>query len=258
MTGIPITSLHAWERRYGFPHSLARTMGGHRLYSEKDVTLLRLVKAQIDQGITARQAVIAVHKMDIEGRLPTQQPIETPRPLAPLSASPAGHAQLAEALFQHDLVRADQLMGELLAFYSPEEITLNIIGPVLAELGEAWAQGRITVADEHLASNYLRQRLLMWPVVYLGQDVPFADLANLIDQIRPGALVLVGMLAESAGLLAGWPQSIKQTAGRPLVAFAGRAFVLQPELQEQVQGLYLGDTIQAGLARLEEKLLQQR
>ena len=58
MTGIPITTLHAWERRYGFPHSSARTLGGHRLYSEKDVTLLRCVKAQIDQGITARQAVM--------------------------------------------------------------------------------------------------------------------------------------------------------------------------------------------------------
>jgi MerR family transcriptional regulator, light-induced transcriptional regulator len=295
MTGIPITTLHAWERRYGFPHSSARTLGGHRLYSEKDVTLLRCVKAQIDQGITASQAVIAVHKMDLEGRLPAEHAIETPGPVAARPTSPAGHAQLAEALYQHDLTRADQLMGEMLAFNSPEEITLNIIGPVLAELGEAWSGGRITVTDEHLASNYLRQRLLMWlvtgpparqgkpivlacapgewhegsllmlgvllrrrgwPVVYLGQDVPFADLAGFVEQIQPGALVLVGMLEETARRLVEWPQWIKQANGTPLVAFAGRPFVLQPELQSQVQGLYLGDTIQAGLARLEETLMQ--
>ena len=97
-----------------------------------------------------------------------------------------------------------------------------------------------------------------WPVAYLGQDVPFADLAGFVEQIQAGALVLVGMLEESARALAGWPQWIKQTAGRPLVAFAGRAFVLQPELQEQVPGLYLGDTIQVGLARLEESLIPQR
>ena len=295
MTGIPITTLHAWERRYGFPHSSARTLGGHRLYSEKDVTLLRSVKAQIDQGITARQAVIAVHKMDLEGHLPAGNSVETARPVAALSTSPAGYAQLVEALYQHDLTRADQLMGEMLAFFSPEEITLNVIGPVLAGLGEAWAEGRITVTDEHLVSNYLRQRLLMWlvtgpparqtnpivlacapgewhegsllmlgvllrrrgwPVAYLGQDVPFADLAPFVAQIQPGALVLVGMLEESARQLAGWPQWINQVAGRPLVAFAGRAFVVQPELQKQVPGLYLGDTIQAGLAKLEESLLQ--
>jgi methanogenic corrinoid protein MtbC1 len=216
-----------------------------------------------------------------------------PHPITALPAGPAGHAQLAEALYQHDLTRADQLMGEMLAFYSPEEITLTVIGPVLAELGVAWAEGRIKVTDEHLASNYLRQRLLMWlvtgpparqtrpivlacapgewhegsllmlgvllrrrgwPVAYLGQDVPFADLAGFIEQVQPAALVLVGMLEETARLLAGWPQWIKQNSDRPLVAFAGRAFVLQPELQGQVQGLYLGDSIQEGLARLEGTL----
>ncbi len=64
-----------------------------------------------------------------------------------------------------------------------------------------------------------------WPVAYLGQNVPFADLAVFVEQIQPGALVLVGMLEEPARLLADWPQWIKQTAGRPLVTFAGRAFV---------------------------------
>jgi methanogenic corrinoid protein MtbC1 len=81
------------------------------------------------------------------------------------------------------------------------------------------------------------------PVAYLGQDVPFADLTVLIEQIHPGALVLVAMSAESAQTLIGWPQWIKQIAGRPLVTFAGRGFVIQPELQSQLPGLYLGDTI---------------
>jgi MerR family transcriptional regulator, light-induced transcriptional regulator len=291
MTGIPIATLHAWERRYGFPHSSGRTLGGHRLYSEKDVTLLRCVKAQIEQGITARQAVTAVQKMELEGRLPPGHPIEAPRSMDRLPASPAGHAQLSEALLQHDLARADQFIGEMLAFTSPEEITLNVIGPVLAELGDAWAEGRITVTDEHLASNYLRQRLLMWmvtgpppretnpivlacapeewhegsllmlgvllrrqgwPVAYLGQNVPFADLAVFVGQIQPSAVVLVGMRAEPARLLADWPKWIKQAAGRPLVAFGGRAFVIQPELRDRVSGIYLGDTVKDGLARLEE------
>jgi DNA-binding transcriptional MerR regulator len=293
MTGIPVTTLHAWERRYGFPHSSARTPGGHRLYSERDVTLLRCVKGQIAQGITARQAVTAVQKMDLEGRLPPGHLLEALRTADRLPASPAGHAQLAEALFQHDLVRADQLLGEMLAFTSPEEITLNVIGPVLAELGEAWAEGRITVSDEHLASNYLRQRLLMWmitgptarekstivlacapgewhegsllmlgvllrrqgwPVAYLGQNVPFADLAAFVEQVQPGAVVLVGMLEEPARRLADWPNWIKQSAGGPLVAFAGRAFVLQPELKNLIPGIYLGDTVKEGLDRLEELL----
>jgi DNA-binding transcriptional MerR regulator len=292
LTGIPVTTLHAWERRYGFPHPSGRTAGGHRLYSEKDVIRLRSVKTQIGQGLTARQAVTAVQKMDLEGRLPGN-PVELPRDAALSSPSPAGGAQLAEALFQHDLRRADQLLAEMLAFSSPEEITLNIIGPVLAGLGEAWEAGRITVSDEHLASNYLRQRLLMWlvtgppprttnpivlacapgewhegsllmlgvllrrrgwPVAYLGQNVPFADLASFVEQVQPSAVVLVGMLEETARLLADWPKWIKPSAVHPLVAYGGRAFVLQPKLKEQVPGIYLGDTIQAGLTKLMELL----
>jgi hypothetical protein len=46
-------------------------------------------------------------------------------------------------------------------------------------------------------------------------------------------------------------------AARPLVAFAGRAFVHRPEQQSRVPGLYLGDTIQTGLTRLEEILLRK-
>jgi MerR family transcriptional regulator, light-induced transcriptional regulator len=292
LTGIPVTTLHAWERRYDFPHPSGRTAGGHRLYSEKDVTLLRSIKAQIGQGLTARQAVTAVQKMDLEGRLPGFS-IELPGTIDLSSPSPAGRAQLAEALFQHDLMGADQLLAEMLAFSSPEEITLNIIGPVLAELGEAWEAGRITVSDEHLASNYLRQRLLMWlvtgpppreinpivlacapgewhegsllmlavllrrrgwPVAYLGQNVPFADLAVFVEQVQPPLLVLVGMLEDTARALANWPKWIKPSKDRRLVTFAGRAFVLQPELKNQVPGIYLGDTVQAGLVKLEELL----
>jgi DNA-binding transcriptional MerR regulator len=293
MTGIPVTTLHAWERRYGFPHSSGRTTGGHRLYSEKDVSMLRSVKAHIEQGITARLAVAAVQRMDLEDRLLPGQPAEAPHAGKLVSPSPAGQAQLVEALFQHDLERADRLMAEMLAFSSPEELTLHVIGPALAELGEAWADGRITVSEEHLASNYLRQRLLMWlvsgppprdtnpivlacapgewheggllmlgvllrrrgwPVAYLGQNVPLPDLAAFVEQVQARVLVLVAMLEETAGVLADWPKWIQPAAGRTLVAFAGRAFVLQPELIEQVPGIYLGDSILEGMARIEALL----
>ena len=292
MTGIPIATLHAWERRYGFPHPTARTQGGHRLYSEKEVTLLRFVKAQIEQGVTASQAVIAVQKMDLDGRLPPDQPLGAPRILGPVP-SPAGPAQLNEALFQHDLAHADQIMGDMLAFYPPEEIIHTMIGPALVELGSAWAEGRISVADEHLASNYLRQRLLIWmtsgpparetkpivlacapgewhdgsllmlgvllrrrgwPVAYLGQNVPLSNLAAFVQQVGSQVVVLVAMLEERARLLADWPQWIRQTSGRPLVTYAGRAFVIHPELKDLVPGVYLGDRLPEGLLKLEELL----
>jgi methanogenic corrinoid protein MtbC1 len=198
--------------------------------------------------------------------------------------------RLLESLKNHDLALADQITGEMLAFLSPEEITLDVIVPVLVQIGEAWERGQISIATEHFASNYLRHRLLMWmvtgppprpvkplvlacapgewhegsllilgvllrrkgwPVAYLGQNVPFEDLADFVREIQPSVIVLIAMLEETARTIAEWPRWIEQNNGKPLVAFGGRAFVLRPELQQNVPGYYLGDTLQEGMARLE-------
>ena len=289
VTGVPIATLHAWERRYGFP-AAARTAGGHRLYSEKDITRLRWVKSQVDSGLTVSRAVIAVRSFETDGRLFLPVEMETsPRPGPVTINSPSLRGSLLEALTHHDLPRADQLMGEMLAFYSPEELTLDVIGPALNAIGEAWEQGFISVATEHLASNFLRHRLLMWmvtgptprpgnpivlacapdewhegsllmlgvllrrkgwPVAYLGQNVPFHDLAQFIDRIQPRAVVLVAMREEPAQALAAWPHWINQVAGKPVIAFGGRAFVVKPELQGLVPGIFLGTAIPDGLRNL--------
>lgn len=292
VTGIAIPTLHAWERRYGFPQA-ARTAGGHRLYSEKDIARLRWVKMQVDAGLTVSRAIAAARALEAEGRLflPPAPDVGAPPGQGPAAASLRD--ALLQALTHHDLAAADRLMGEMLAFRSPEDLTLEVIAPALAQIGEAWEQGRITVATEHLASNYLRHRLLMWmvtgpsprptnpivlacapdewhegsllmlgvllrrqgwPVAYLGQNVPFHDLADFVKEIQPPAVILVAMRAETARALAEWPQWITQSNGKPIIAFGGRAFVLQPELQGLVAGQYLGDSIQGGIQRIAELL----
>lgn len=289
VTGVPTATLHAWERRYGFP-AAERTAGGHRLYSEKDIARLRWVKSQVDTGLAVSRAVVAVRAVEAEGRLflPVEPNVELMSETR-ISSLNSTRDTLLSALTRHDLARADQLLGEQLAFYSPEDLTINIIGPVLNSIGEAWEQGHLTVSDEHLASNYLRHRLLMWlvtgptpkpgnplilacapgewhegsllmlavllrrqswPVAYLGQNVPFNDLEAFSVMMIPRAIVMVAMSNKTARGLAAWPQWIKQVGGQPAVTFGGRAFVVQPELKGLVPGLYLGDTIPEGLQNL--------
>jgi hypothetical protein len=289
VTGVPITTLHAWERRYGFPNA-ERTAGGHRLYSEKDIARLRWVKSQVDMGLTVSRAVIAVRAAEADGRLYVG--VE-PEPISKAeSGTLSSHSirvTLLDSLTHHDLLRADQFMGEMLAFFSPEELTLNIIGPVLNSIGEAWENGEISIATEHLASNYLRHRLLMWmvtgttprsgnpvllacapgelhegsllmlgvllrrqgwPVAYLGQNAPLEDLATFINDIHPRAVVFVAMSKKPAKELSKWPQWIRQVNGNPPVTFGGRAFIRHPDLQGSVPGVFLGETIQEGLTTL--------
>jgi DNA-binding transcriptional MerR regulator len=292
VTGISIPTLHAWERRYGFPKA-ARSAGGHRLYSEKDIARLRWIKSQVDSGLIVSRAIAAAQSLEEGGHLlmpGASEAVAHPKQTPAKSNLPEG---LFEALIHHDLPGADRLMGEMLAFTSPEDLTLNVIGPALARIGDAWEAGQITVATEHLASNYLRHRLLMWmvtgptarssnpiilacapgewhegsllmlgvllrrrgwPVAYLGQNVPFHSLSDFIQDIQPPAILLVAMREESARKLVDWPQWIPQLGGKPLVAFGGRAFVIKPEYQQMVPGYYLGDGIQEGITKLESLL----
>ncbi len=299
MTGVSMATLRAWERRYNFPES-ERTAGGHRLFSEYDVLRLRWVKERIEEGMQTAQAINALHHQELSGNLTLVE--QLPAPPEETGDRTAPHLssykeQVSTALAALDLEKAGSLLGEVLAVSAPEDVIVSVIGPALAEIGEAWETGNLGVAGEHLASNYLRQRLLMWmasgpppkpvnpvllacapsewhegsllmlgallrrrrwPVAYLGQSLPFQDLSDFMRSLDPSLVVLVAMTESSAAELAQWPDWLPQAAqsGKPAIGFGGRIYTLQPGWQERTPGVYLGDTIQAGLAAIERLLLQ--
>ena len=55
-TGLPAATLRAWERRYG-ALSPGRTDSGYRLYSARDIAVLRWLKARVDEGMNISQAL---------------------------------------------------------------------------------------------------------------------------------------------------------------------------------------------------------
>jgi MerR family transcriptional regulator, light-induced transcriptional regulator len=256
VTDIPAATLRVWERRYGFPDT-SRTEGGHRLYSEEDIQRLRWVKSRVDEGMQTRQAVRALKSLEESGGAL----LDTGTLMSELDSTdgPATEAQeieagsyiellkhrLFETLIRHDTLRADDLFSEALALYSPEDVMLHMIRPTLREIGEGWARGDIKIGTEHLATGYLRQRLLAWlrsgpplfsvpptvlacapgeyhegslmifgalmrrrrwPVAYLGQSIPLPDLASFVETANPLAIVIVAMTEEPAAALARWPE----------------------------------------------------
>jgi DNA-binding transcriptional MerR regulator len=316
MTGISVATLRAWERRYGYP-TLGRTVGGHRLYSEKDVINLRWIKGQIDEGLQTAQAIHMLRNREERaaqqaglGQPPGALPESVLLPGKPGNGQPAERAvpgtladmldlrgRLWNALLAYDTAAADQVMGDALLTYSLDDLIFRVIEPVFNEIGRGWEEGKITVAMEHLTTHYLRHRLLMWmlggpplyparpvvlacapgelhegsllilgallrrrrwPVAYLGQTVPLADLASLVREVQPPAVVLVAMTEGSAAQLADWPRYLPDAAetGRPVLAFGGRIFSEQPEWRERVPGMFLGETLEEGLDRL-DSLLQK-
>ncbi len=291
MTGIAIATLRAWERRYGFPES-GRTSGGHRLYSEDDVDCLRWVKTHIDGGMRASKAIQALLRRNKETLAQSDQPTHAERSASDPTALQLFHKQLFQALVAHNLTGADHILGEALLVHSLDDLILDVIGPTMAEVGQAWMDNHIGVATEHLATNYLRHRLQTWaissapayplapvalacapgelheggllilsallrrrrwPVAYLGQTVPLPSLAKLAQDIKPQMIVLAAMLKESAQALTDlgkWLPTAIET-GQPIVAYGGRIFNEQPEWRARVPGLFLGETLRAGLQAIE-------
>src|SRR3712207_2536378 len=54
-SGVPVPTLRAWEQRYGVLRPL-RSPGGHRYYTEDDLTRVGLIRELVTQGWTAAAA----------------------------------------------------------------------------------------------------------------------------------------------------------------------------------------------------------
>src|SRR5207237_5339118 len=55
-TGIAAPTLRAWERRYTIL-SPERAQNDYRLYSERDIAILRWLKERVDAGMSISQAI---------------------------------------------------------------------------------------------------------------------------------------------------------------------------------------------------------
>lgn len=52
--GIPMRTIHTWERRYGFFRA-KRSKSGHRFYDENALAEARLIKSLSDEGVVLTQ-----------------------------------------------------------------------------------------------------------------------------------------------------------------------------------------------------------
>jgi MerR family transcriptional regulator, light-induced transcriptional regulator len=298
MTDIGEATLRVWERRYHFPQT-ARTAGGHRLYSQQEVLRLQWVKLRIDEGISPSRAIQALRQIEETRVMPSSfiTP-SSPPTVSEDNTLVTYQKRLSKALLGFASKEADLIIEEALNTYSIETITLEIISPTLFMIGEAWSAGQTDIATEHFASNYLRHRLLMWmqvglplynvnpvalscapdelheggllilgvllhrlhwPVIYLGQSFPLAELPSLIQSASPSIIVFAAMSQEAAMALADWPKWIPQTseAPHPIIGYGGRAFIENPQLAQIIPGTLIGRTFQDGIATLHRLLLDR-
>jgi DNA-binding transcriptional MerR regulator len=159
-TGILPVTLRAWERRYKLLRP-ERTAGNYRLYSERDVAVLRWVKSRVEVGLTIGRVVKEFRALGRAGLWPYAAPAPPLEPRAESGLPPDAYAQrLYAALVAMDEAQAAEVLREAQAVFDLSTTCLGIIQPCLCEVGEAWYRGAIRIATEHFASQYLRGRLL--------------------------------------------------------------------------------------------------
>lgn len=163
-TGLKPDTLRAWERRYGLP-SPDRTGGGHRLYSQRDIELLKWLIQRQDEGMSISRAVRLWRQMEKNGTDPLTES-ESSAPVPPSTPTSFQNNTLdglrqgwISACMQFDERQAEQIISQAFALFPLEMVCFNLLQKGLSEIGQGWYQGQITVQQEHFASALALRRL---------------------------------------------------------------------------------------------------
>jgi MerR family transcriptional regulator, light-induced transcriptional regulator len=214
--GVSVEALRAWERRYGVL-APSRSSAGYRLYGRDDQRRALRMKELIDRGHAAAEAADAVSVQELDAYpIPSSGRLVDER------------LELLEALVEFDTEQAHERLDAMVGSHSLDVVLRDGVIPVLREIGERWARARVSVAQEHFASELiggwlrglgrgwdagLGPRAVLacpggerhdlgllccavalgrrgWRVTYLGADTPVHALGETVERLRPGLVVL--------------------------------------------------------------------
>jgi methanogenic corrinoid protein MtbC1 len=268
--GVPPATLRAWERRYGILKP-DRTESGYRLYSGEDERRLRAMLELITRGQAPAEAAAGVLG---GGATVAPEPQTT-------AAQPLAD-ELLERLTAFDGAGAHRAIDRAVDAYSVEGLIERIVLPVLQRTGELWAEGELSIAQEHFTSHLLRGRLLAigragetgegplallacppgeehdlgllcfalilrergWRTTFLGANVPLETITETSARLQPRAVVLAVTAPEVAAALA---EEQPPDTSAPLYLAGASA---SAELAERLGAETLDSGLLAGARRL--------
>ncbi len=153
LSGVRTELIRAWERRYGVL-TPRRTPSGYRVYTERDVALLKRLKQLTEQGVSISEAATMLPQLlvELEGASASPSPS-----LTSLGAWREEVLRAAQALDQR---RVAEVLDEVLATLSPLKAFEEVLAPLQREVGERWHAGTFTVGQEHLVTQVVRARII--------------------------------------------------------------------------------------------------
>jgi len=224
-SGITKLLLHAWERRYGIEPA-ERSASGRRFYTPDQVERLRLLKSCSDGG----------YRIGNLAELPTEALLRIEGELQARSAL----AEILEAVKAMDSDRLQTLLQARADRDTPEQFILATALPLMREVGSLWAAGDASIAAEHMTTAHIKRilgglfdhcpppspdaprliattpereehdigalvttllaRLRGWNAVFLGANLPAAEIAEAAQRFGVHCVCLSALTGRKAGL----------------------------------------------------------
>ena len=291
-TGLSADVLRAWERRYDLPKP-QRTPGGHRLYSDYDVAVIKWLRARQAEGLTISRAVelwkeTAASRDPLEG-LP--QPVSEAVISAPVNHVEDLRNLWIKACLGFDALKADEVINQAFAINPVETVCFEILQKGLQQVGALWYLDQATVQQEHFATAQAVRRIETlisaapaparaqtvlvgcpagewhnFPVLLLalllrrrGLKVVYLG-ANLpLEQMEATAaavhpdLIVLASQQLTTAAALHAAAGMFQRSGMPL-AYGGLIFNRVPELRARIPAYFLGETLEDSLESIEKLL----
>lgn len=231
LTGLTIETLRAWERRHAAIQPV-RDAQGRRLYDPATIERLTRLHRLTDRGHPIRDLAglddAALDRLLEDGRQASYGGVE------------ALPARMLDAIADYQVDAFDRDLAVAIATLPLPVLIDRVVMPLLREVGVRWADGRLAIAQERLVSSLLRTRLLSIlgpsrqerrrpvlfatppgephelgllgaalrvhearvPVIYLGTELPAAEMARVVQRLDAAGLVIASVdPGQAAGAL---------------------------------------------------------
>lgn len=181
-SGISPGLLRAWEKRYEL-WTPERGSGGQRLYSEEDMHLICHIAKATQQGLR-------IGELAALGRENLVQQIEDGNKTSQMQQAHSAetfHDNVLESYITPLVTAAETVnvmairdgLNRALLELSPDKVVYEVIHPAMVKVGEAYLNGKISIAGEHLISSLGEY--------YLRNCIDQASMAS-PEKVRPPAL----------------------------------------------------------------------
>jgi len=153
ITGLSLDTLRAWERRYKAVVPDRSHRG--RQYGTAHIERLLLLGRLVEKG-HAIGGIASLNDVDLQ-RLLSDQPHRDEQRIPP--DAPAIISPILAAIEKFDMTAASEEINRLATTLAPRDVIYQVMVPLMNEVGVRWHDGRLAIAQQHLASQMLRDLL---------------------------------------------------------------------------------------------------